>query len=230
MKKKILLSDNDGTLFNTFPYYEKAFYSAFLNHTSVTLNPKELETFFNEMNKQGKIVPGSTWKDIIKKTLEELDIDISFADEIYLAFENDFIKMIESANGEFLFPYTKELLKRLYQEEIPVIIHTGTSRIFVEALLDKYDLEGFISGIVSSSDYNVPMNKDSLVLQASNLLPGDGYVVFGDTKADMKAGKALGYCTVWVPNNHPWAASAAPADYDYQFLTELDINTFLNIF
>lgn len=220
MKHKLsILSDNDGTLFDTFELYNDVLYTVIAEEMGdAEIYRREVENIFRELQQQKRLAIGTSWAGIVDLAGEEIGLSSSQRSLILSNFSNRFLKRLASSPN-LDYEYTRELLLRSSALEVPVYIHTGTNRLFLEKLLDKHNLTDYISGSICGDDLSYTTTKHDLVARAAAKVPAENYLVFGDTAGDMYAGKALGATTVFFPNINPWVQEERyvdiPSDYRY---------------
>ena len=97
-----------------------------------------------------------------------------------------------------LLPGAKELLRALKQAGIPCVIGTSTHRLNLKLAFNRFDLESFFQGAVTSEDVTRGKPDPEVFLKACALIQGDveQSVVFEDTLAGVAAAKAGGFRAV----------------------------------
>ena len=97
-----------------------------------------------------------------------------------------------------LLPGVKELLKGLHEAGIPCVIGTSTHRLNLQLAFDRFGLEPFFQGAITSEDVTRGKPDPEVFLKACALIPGGvaQSVVFEDTLAGIAAAKAGGFRAV----------------------------------
>ncbi len=103
-----------------------------------------------------------------------------------------------------LLPGVKELLGALQQAGIPCVIGTSTHRLNLKLAFDRFGLESFFQGAVTSEDVTRGKPDPEVFLKACALIHGDvaQSVVFEDTLAGVAAAKAGGFRAVGLCTTH----------------------------
>jgi len=104
-----------------------------------------------------------------------------------------------------LLPGAKELLGALAQAGVPCVVGTSTHRLNLKLAFDRFGLERFFVGAVTSEDVTRGKPDPEVFLKACALAGGDPRrsVVFEDTLAGIAAAKAGGFRAVGLCTTNP---------------------------
>lgn len=107
-------------------------------------------------------------------------------------FEKDYLPRVKP------FPRVGELVDRMHDAGLTVLIASSSKRDHLEALVDKAGLKGRLDGIVSASDVE-ESKPDPDVIEAALAklgLPASQAVMIGDTPYDIEAAARVGVPTI----------------------------------
>src|SRR3989338_2616488 len=91
---------------------------------------------------------GTSVKDLITewKTMYAVDIDHKLFTEESWSVQSELLKLVSPNPG------VVDLLKDLYQNNVPCAVGTGSQRLRTEFILDALDLRRYFSSIVTATD------------------------------------------------------------------------------
>lgn len=109
-----------------------------------------------------------------------------------------FYRELASSGLMTLLPGVKELLGALARADVPCVIGTSTHRLNLRLAFERFGLEHYFVGAVSSEDVTRGKPDPEVFLKACALAKGDvsRSVVFEDTLAGVAAAKAGGFRAV----------------------------------
>lgn len=122
-----------------------------------------------------------------------------------------FYRDLAAAGLITLLPGAKELLGALAAAGVPCVVGTSTHRANLRLAFDRFSLEPFFAGAVTSEDVSRGKPDPEVFLKACALAKGDPArsVVFEDTLAGISAAKAGGFRAVALCTTNPRAVMAA---------------------
>ena len=109
-----------------------------------------------------------------------------------------------------LLPGAKALLEALARAGVPCVVGTSTHRLNLRLAFDRFGLEPYFAGAVTSEDVTRGKPDPEVFLKACALAKGDpaASVVFEDTLAGITAAKAGGFRAVGLCTTNPRAVMA----------------------
>jgi phosphoglycolate phosphatase-like HAD superfamily hydrolase len=196
MEEIVFLSDNDGTLFNSFPLYDMALEHTFGKYFIDGMNLPALRTQLRELP------PGGSWFHLLATAREILAIEDASLEQLVEDYLDYFLRVFPSRE-DFIYPHTLPLLDALETRRIPLVIQSGASRRMLRPVYEHFDLADRISGMVCGDDF-ISSNKHIIIAHAAGMVPSRKYVVFGDSPMDIVAGADYGFKTVHIRTESDW--------------------------
>ena len=139
-----------------------------------------------------------------------------------------FLSRLSSSPGIPPMEGLEELLKRLSNKDIPLLIASSSSGNIIDAVIRHLGIAGYFSGIVSGDDVEHSKPAPDIFLKVSKLIniPPSGCVVIEDSENGVMAAKAAGMRVVGLVNPGSGEVDLSQADLIIHSLLELDLETF----
>lgn len=182
---KAVIFDVDGTLFDSMPFWDDAgklflesvgiYAKEDLSHTLLSMTMKEGAEYLIK-----NYVPQMTIAEVLQGIIDVMND----------AYRNK-ISLKKGA---------AQLLKRLKENNIPVVIATATDRTLLEAALNRLEIFDFIDKIFTCSECNTTKSVPDIYLNACDWLDTspEETVVFEDTLQAISTVSASNFITVAV--------------------------------
>jgi pyrophosphatase PpaX len=177
LKPDAILFDMDGVLVDSLDSWWKSLNAALKNYKNKEISKEEFIEKF--------------WGHELLDNLRKLGLDEKigvFCNNIYYNYINE-LKM---------FPRVKETLKKL--NKYPKAIITNTPRDCANHILEKFGIDNYFKMIITSDQIENGKPSPDIVFEACKRLgvKVENVVLIGDTKSDMKAGRAAGCKVIGV--------------------------------
>lgn len=185
MQKTTYIFDFDGTLADTLPLCFECFRKVFKNFNNFEMKDVEKEKLF-----------GPSEEVIIKKNLKNEKDALEAVEMFYTLYLQQHDKFI-SRNG---MGQVLDLLENLKNNQKKIGMVTGKGRRSLDISLDKLGINRYFDTIITDDDVvNHKPDSEGLV-RAMNILHSspEKSVFFGDSNADIGAGKNANVTTVGV--------------------------------
>jgi HAD superfamily hydrolase (TIGR01509 family) len=182
---KAVIFDVDGTLFDSMPFWDDAG-KLFLESVGIYAKEDLSHTLLSMTMKEGA-------EYLIKNYVPQMTIDEvlqGIIDVMNDAYRNKILLKKGAA----------QLLKRLKENNIPVVIATATDRTLLEAALNRLEIFDFIDKIFTCSECNTTKSVPDIYLNACDWLDTspEETVVFEDTLQAISTVSASNFITVAV--------------------------------
>lgn len=209
-----LLTDADGTLFDSFPLYNRAIDDALLSRGLAT---EPYENYYKPFNDRYDIIPGTSWGPIFTMLLEYLGQDTGRSDEVLAAFYEAAVRRIGEAGPSLLLTHARPVLEAVAASGGRTFVHSGTSRPILDALLSSTGLDSLVDWSVCGNELpakdGYARHKEKMVAMGLGRFADFSPVVLGDTKADVWAANALGIPVALIYHGYP----KDPTQLDFGF-------------
>lgn len=182
---KAVIFDVDGTLFDSMPFWDDAG-KLFLESVGIYAKEDLSHTLLSMTMKEGA-------EYLIKNYVPQMTID-EVLQGIIDVMNDAYRNKISLKKG------AAQLLKRLKENNIPVVIATATDRTLLEAALNRLEIFDFIDKIFTCSEYNTTKSVPDIYLNACDWLDTspEETVVFEDTLQAISTVSASNFITVAV--------------------------------
>jgi HAD superfamily hydrolase (TIGR01509 family) len=182
---KAVIFDVDGTLFDSMPFWDDAG-KLFLESVGIYAKEDLSHTLLSMTMKEGA-------EYLIKNYVPQMTID-EVLQGIIDVMNDAYRNKISLKKG------AAQLLKRLKENNIPVVIATATDRTLLEAALDRLEIFDFIDKIFTCSECNTTKSVPDIYLNACDWLDTspEETVVFEDTLQAISTVSASNFITVAV--------------------------------
>jgi beta-phosphoglucomutase-like phosphatase (HAD superfamily) len=182
---KAVIFDVDGTLFDSMPFWDDAG-KLFLESVGIYAKEDLSHTLLSMTMKEGA-------EYLIKNYVPQMTID-EVLQGIIDVMNDAYRNKISLKKG------AAQLLKRLKENNIPVVIATATDRTLLEAALDRLEIFDFIDKIFTCSECNTTKSVPDIYLNACDWLDTspEETVVFADTLQAISTVSASNFITVAV--------------------------------
>jgi HAD superfamily hydrolase (TIGR01509 family) len=182
---KAVIFDVDGTLFDSMPFWDDAG-KLFLESVGIYAKEDLSHTLLSMTMKEGA-------EYLIKNYVPQMTIDEvlqGIIDVMNDAYRNKILLKKGAA----------QLLKRLKENNIPIVIATATDRTLLEAALNRLEIFDFIDKIFTCSECNTTKSVPDIYLNACDWLDTspEETVVFEDTLQAISTVSASNFITVAV--------------------------------
>jgi HAD superfamily hydrolase (TIGR01509 family) len=182
---KAVIFDVDGTLFDSMPFWDDAG-KLFLESVGIYAKEDLSHTLLSMTMKEGA-------EYLIKNYVPQMTID-EVLQGIIDVMNDAYRNKISLKKG------AAQLLKRLKENNIPVVIATATDRTLLEAALNRLEIFDFIDKIFTCSECNTTKSVPDIYLNACDWLDTspEETVVFEDTLQAISTVSASNFITVAV--------------------------------
>jgi HAD superfamily hydrolase (TIGR01509 family) len=182
---KAVIFDVDGTLFDSMPFWDDAG-KLFLESVGIYTKEDLSHTLLSMTMKEGA-------EYLIKNYVPQMTID-EVLQGIIDVMNDAYRNKISLKKG------AAQLLKRLKENNIPVVIATATDRTLLEAALNRLEIFDFIDKIFTCSECNTTKSVPDIYLNACDWLDTspEETVVFEDTLQAISTVSASNFITVAV--------------------------------
>jgi HAD superfamily hydrolase (TIGR01509 family) len=182
---KAVIFDIDGTLFDSMPFWDDAG-KLFLESVGIYAKEDLSHTLLSMTMKEGA-------EYLIKNYVPQMTID-EVLQGIIDVMNDAYRNKISLKKG------AAQLLKRLKENNIPVVIATATDRTLLEAALNRLEIFDFIDKIFTCSECNTTKSVPDIYLNACDWLDTspEETVVFEDTLQAISTVSASNFITVAV--------------------------------
>ncbi len=187
LKKKLIIFDADGTIWDS----EKDVFLAF-NHTLTNNGNKEVTK--EEFQKLAGLDLGEMFKRILSKDKETL------ANEYVKKYREYYIDEGHYADETTLFENVKETLENLKKQGFYIAIASGKPKRILDKMVECFHLNEFELVLGTGESCFKPKPDPEVlnyIMNELNVSKKDAVMV-GDTKADITAGKNAGMDTIAV--------------------------------
>ena len=187
LKKKLIIFDADGTIWDS----EKDVFLAF-NHTLTNNGNKEVTK--EEFQKLAGLDVGEMFKRILSKDKETL------ANEYVKKYREYYIDEGHYADETTLFENVKETLENLKKQGFYIAIASGKPKRILDKMVECFHLNEFELVLGTGESCFKPKPDPEVlnyIMNELNVSKKDAVMV-GDTKADITAGKNAGMDTIAV--------------------------------
>ena len=187
LKKKLIIFDADGTIWDS----EKDVFLAF-NHTLTNNGNKEVTK--EEFQKLAGLDLGEMFKRILSKDKETL------ANEYVKKYREYYIDEGHYADETTLFENVKEILENLKKQGFHMAIASGKPKRILDKMVECFHLNEFELVLGTGESCFKPKPDPEVlnyIMNELNVSKKDAVMV-GDTKADITAGKNAGMDTIAV--------------------------------
>lgn len=177
LSPQALLFDMDGVLVDSLDSWWKSLNDALRKFKHKTISKDQ---FIEEY-----------WGFSLQENLEKLEIEMKNQE-----FCNYFYK--KYVDNVKLFSDTKYILRKL--ESFPKAIITNTPAKCTKQILEKFDIKHYFDVVITSDQIKEGKPNPEMVFKACEKLGVDvkQVVLIGDTKNDVKAGRAAGCITIGI--------------------------------
>ncbi|NVO12261.1 MAG: HAD family phosphatase [Bacteroidales bacterium] len=185
MNFKAVIFDMDGVLIDSEPLHISV-ESNMLKELGVPLK-QEMYTRF----------AGTTSLSMWKTIVEEFKLDKS-PEELSAESNHRFINEFLNSDKVQLFDGVKDVLANLKKKAIPIALASSSSKEIVNAVLGKFELNQYLSAIITGSDVQHSKPHPEIFLTASQKLkiPSSFCVVVEDSPNGVKAAHLAGMCCI----------------------------------
>jgi len=187
MKKKLLIFDVDGTIWNS----EKDVYLSF-NHTLKTLAGFEIGK--EEFQKLAGMPLGAMFEKVLPEDKKELSGEYEKAYKQYYIDEEHF------ADATILFQGVKELMNKFKDDGFYMAVASSKPKRILDKMVANFKLEGF-NYVLGTEESNFKHKPDpeivNYIIDQLNVSKEDA-VIIGDSKSDILTGKNAGIDTIAV--------------------------------
>ena len=182
---KAVIFDVDGTLFDSMPFWDDAG-KLFLESVGIYAKEDLSHTLLSMTMKEGA-------EYLIKNYVPQMTID-EVLQGIIDVMNDAYRNKISLKKG------AAQLLRRLKENNIPVVIATATDRTLLEAALNRLEIFDFIDKIFTCSECNTTKSVPDIYLNACDWLDTspEETVVFEDTLQAISTVSASNFITVAV--------------------------------
>ena len=187
MKKKLLIFDVDGTIWDS----EKDVFLSF-NHTLKTLDGFEItKEEFQEL--AGKPL-GAMFEKVLPEDKKSLAEDYEKAYKKYYIDEEHF------ADATVLFPDVRRLIDKFKNEGYYMAVASSKPKRILDKMMATFELEGFnyVLGTEESDFKHKPDPQIVNYIMDKLNVEKDDTVIIGDSKSDILTGKNAGIDTIVV--------------------------------
>lgn len=148
-------------------------------------------------------------------------------DQICTEFFDSLVEMAYAGTMK-LMPDVLELLDYLKERNYPMAVASSNTKICVYNYLKAFAIDGYFSSVLTGDDVEEGKPNPALFLNsAKNLgIAPENCMVIEDSLNGLKAAKAAGMCSVFVPDLIPYSANLSPY-VDYHFTNIYQITTLL---
>lgn len=213
----VLLTDADGTLFDSFPLYNRAIDDALMPRGMVS---EPYEDYYKPFNDAYDIIPGTSWGPIFGMLLEYLGQDPARTDEVLASFYEAAVARIAVAGEGLLLVHARPALEAVAASGGRTFIHSGTSRPILDALLAATGLDALVHWSVCGDEVpareGYERHKEKMVAMGLGHFDAYAPVVMGDSKADIWAANTLDIPAALIYRGYP----KDPSSLDFGYLCD----------
>lgn len=209
--------DMDGVIVDSEPIH-------YLCDTK-TLEDYGVATDYEEMQRYIGVGNEAMWSDLIKRhniraTVEELTKRQDYYKE--KLFSKDKIVAVKGI---------RELIKRLYENNIKIALASSSPRYFIEKILMNLELIDFFEALVSGDEVLRSKPYPDIYLKAATLISVDPKecVAIEDAAAGVKAAKAAGMYTVGYKNPNSGNQDLSLADLVVDRVKDIETKIIVNL-
>ncbi len=190
MKKRILVTDVDGTLFDSMSLYLEAFKYT-LRHMG--FNMEYVKRFYY----------GSAGTTLINQySILLKECDMQYSDIMVRCLVNDFYEFLSEHKSEVnIFFGVQEIIMTLGEQNLPIFVTSGATTAKIEKWFKKYGLPYTMllgSDDIVKSKVHIKMFADCLEMPFDDFCQQAIFV--GDGPNDMRIAKECGILAVGIPN------------------------------
>lgn len=187
MKKKLLIFDVDGTIWDS----EKDVFLSF-NHTLKTLAGFEITK--EEFQKLAGMPLGTMFQMVLPESKKSL------YEEYEKAYKKYYIDEEHFADATVLFPNVKKILDKFKKDGYFMAVASSKPKRILDKMVATFNLEGFnyVLGTEESSFKHKPDPQIVNYLMNQLNVTKDETVIIGDSKSDILTGKNAGIDTIAV--------------------------------
>ncbi|RPH33669.1 MAG: HAD family phosphatase [Bacteroidales bacterium] len=181
MRFKAIIFDMDGVLVDSEPLHV-IIETAMIKEMEIPLK-KEMYSKF----------AGTTSLSMWKTLIEEFHLDKN-PNELSAESDRRFVDTLLNTEQVQLFEGVREVLINLYNKGIPIALASSSSRMIVDAILEKFNLRQYFSAVVTGSDIQNSKPHPEIFLLAAKKLkvsPSES-VVIEDSPNGVKAAQLAG--------------------------------------
>ena len=204
MKKKLLIFDVDGTIWDS----EKDVFLSF-NHTLKTLAGFEITK--EEFQKLAGKPLGAMFEKVLPEEKK------SFSEEYEKAYKKYYIDEEHFADATVLFPDVKRLLEKFKNEGYYMAVASSKPKRILDKMVATFGLEGFdyVLGTEESNFKHKPDPEIVNYIMEKLKVNKEDAVIIGDSKSDIFTGKNAGIDTIAVTYGYDKKENLINANPDF---------------
>jgi len=219
----VLLTDADGTLFDSFPLYNRAIDDALISRGLAT---EPYEVYYKPFNDKYDIIPGTSWGPIFSLLLEYLGQDTGRMEEVLAAFYEAAVRRVRVAGPGLLLTHARPVLEAVAASGGRTFIHSGTSRPILDALVKATGVSELVDWSVCGNEIppgdGYARHKEKMVAMGLGHFAEFSPVVLGDTKADVWAANALDIPVALIYHGYPKDPSQLNFGFFYPYADQVE--------
>ncbi|OWP74287.1 HAD family hydrolase [Flavobacterium oreochromis] len=181
---KTVIFDMDGVIVDTEPVHKYAYYQYF-KELSITVSESMYASF-----------TGNSTRNVFQKLKENFDLEHD-VETLVLRKRELFNEAFDTKPDLELIEGVLELIKKLYAEDIQLILASSASKSTINRVFNRFDLNKYFTHKVSGEDFPKSKPDPAIFLHAASLsiAPKENCIVIEDSTNGVRAANAAGiYC------------------------------------
>ncbi|MFK6999943.1 HAD family hydrolase [Flavobacterium oreochromis] len=181
---KTVIFDMDGVIVDTEPVHKYAYYQHF-KELSITVSESMYASF-----------TGNSTRNVFQKLKENFDLEHD-VETLVLRKRELFNEAFDTKPDLELIEGVLELIKKLYAEDIQLILASSASKSTINRVFNRFDLNKYFTHKVSGEDFPKSKPDPAIFLHAASLsiAPKENCIVIEDSTNGVRAANAAGiYC------------------------------------
>nr|WP_315175875.1 HAD family hydrolase [uncultured Flavobacterium sp.] len=209
-----VIFDMDGVIVDTEPVHRYAYYQQFEELKIIV--PETMYTSFT----------GLSTRNTFQKLKDHFDLFHDVEDLIQQK-RNRFNDAFDTKEDLTLLDGVENLIKDLHQNGMQLIVASSASKVTIDRVFTRFNLNQYFSHIVSGEDFPQSKPHPAIFEHAASLsvAPKENCIVIEDSTNGVKAANAAGIFCVGYKSFHSKDQNLATADFIIQDFNELNSET-----